>query len=105
MTQELTDANFKEKTATGLWAVDCWASWCGPCQVFGPIVEEVAGEMEGKVNVAKLNTEENQIIPGEYGISSIPTVLFIKDGEEIGRLTGAVSKEDLIAKINEAFGL
>lgn len=73
--------------------VDFWAVWCGPCQMVAPIVEELAGEYEGKVKVAKLNTDENPEIAGRYQIMSIPTILFFKNGQAVDKLVGARPKQ------------
>lgn len=73
--------------------VDFWAVWCGPCQMVAPIVEELAGEYEGKVKVVKLNTDENPEIAGRYQIMSIPTILFFKNGQPVDKLVGARPKQ------------
>ncbi len=72
--------------------VDFWAVWCGPCQTVAPIVEELATEYAGKLRVRKLNTDENPEIAGRYQIMSIPTILFLKDGQTVERLVGARPK-------------
>lgn len=76
--------------------VDCWAPWCGPCRRMGPIVDDAAAELEGKVAFAKLNTDENLEISQRYYISAIPTLLVFKDGELIDTLIGLRPKEDII---------
>lgn len=75
-----------------LVAIDFWATWCGPCQRLTPIIEQVADEYEGRATVGKYNTEDNTELVDRFGIRSIPTVVFIKDGVEVDRLSGAVNK-------------
>ena len=81
--------------------VDFWASWCGPCRMLMPVVEEVAAEMEGKAVVAKCNVDEADEVALKYGIRSIPTLLFFKNGELADRTVGVVPKSDIINKINK----
>lgn len=84
--------------------VDFWASWCGPCKMVGPVVEALAGENEGKINVFKLNVDENKSIAIKYGIRSIPTLAFFKGGSEIKRVVGAQGKVQLQKVIDEVIG-
>ncbi len=96
MTREFTDANFKAILAEGKpVVVDLWAPWCGPCRMMAPIVDELATEYEGKAIIGKLNVDENSDIPAEFGIMSIPTMLFFKNGELVNRHVGATRKADL----------
>lgn len=79
--------------------VDFWAVWCGPCKMIGPIVEELAGEYDGKVKIGKMNVDENRNTPMQYGIRSIPTLLVFKGGEVVDKLVGAVPKSTIAAKL------
>lgn len=99
---EIVDANFdkdvlQSETPT---LVDFWAPWCGPCRMVSPIVEELAGEYEGKLNVVKMNTDENYQTPGKYGIMAIPTLIVFKDGQEAARIQGYRPKADLKRQID-----
>lgn len=99
-TLELTDANFDEVVNTDKPVlVDFWAEWCGPCKMIGPVVEELAGEYEGKAVIAKLNVDENPDITARYGIRSIPTLLVFKNGQIVDKQVGAVPKSVLASKI------
>ena len=93
MAQQITDANFKELvTGDKPFMVDFWAEWCGPCRMIGPIVEELAQEYEGRIIIGKVNVDENDELAGEFGIRSIPTLLFFKNGEVVDKHVGAASK-------------
>ena len=94
---ELTDANFDQQVAQtqGVTVVDFWAPWCGPCRMVGPVIEELAEEYDGQVRFAKLNVDDNQGVAGQFGIRSIPTIGFFKDGEAVGSVVGAYPKEAL----------
>ncbi|MBQ1463070.1 MAG: thioredoxin [Candidatus Methanomethylophilus sp.] len=101
MVTELNEAQFNDFVKqSGIVMVDCWAPWCGPCRRMGPIVEELASDLAGKVAVAKLNTDENQGVAMNFGINAIPTLLFFKDGVQQESLVGLRPKEDIIAYIN-----
>ena len=97
---ELTPANFEEVTKEGVSMVDFWAPWCGPCRMIAPVIEELATDFEGKANICKVNTDEEQDLAVKYGIRSIPTILFMKNGEVVGTMVGASSKQAFTDKIN-----
>ncbi len=102
---EVTDDNIEELSKKyPHMVVDCWAEWCGPCRMLGPTIEELAGELQGKVVFGKLNTDFNRRLPRQYGIMSIPTILFYKDGEVVGKTVGALPKEYILEAIEQAFG-
>jgi thioredoxin 1 len=99
----VSDASFETDVlkSTGPVLVDYWAEWCGPCRTIAPILDEVATELKGKLTVAKLNVDENQAVPGKYGIRGIPTLMLFKDGAVVGTKVGALSKSQLTAFIND----
>jgi thioredoxin 1 len=86
---------------TGITLVDFWAPWCGPCQMLGPVIEEIEKEMTGKINVQKVNVDEEPALANQYGISSIPAVLIFKDGEVKETLVGFRQKTDYLEAINK----
>ncbi len=96
---ELTNDNFDSTIAEGVTMVDFWAPWCGPCRMIAPIVEELADEYEGKATIAKVNTDEEQEIAIKFGIRSIPTTLFFKDGELADHMIGAAGKDIFVSKL------
>ena len=100
---ELTDANFDEQVgeSDGVTVVDFWAPWCGPCRIVGPVIEELAEEYAGQVRFGKVNVDENPEVAQYFGIRSIPTIGFFKDGETVGSVVGAYPKEALQQVIEE----
>ena len=97
---ELTASNFEATVAEGVTMVDFWAPWCGPCRMIAPVIEELAADFEGKATIAKVNTDEQQDLAVKFGIRSIPSILFFKDGEVVDQMVGAASKDAFAEKIN-----
>lgn len=99
----ITDSNFESEVLKSKEPVivDFWAVWCGPCQVQGPIVEEVAKAMAGKAKVGKLNVDENPQMAQKYGVMSIPTIMVFKNGTVVRQFIGVQSKEVLMAELNK----
>jgi thioredoxin 1 len=99
----VSDSSFagEIESGSGLSMVDFWAAWCGPCRMVAPIVEQLAGEFEGRLKVAKLDVDANQQTAMKYNIRSIPSILFFKDGKHVDTVVGAVPKTMLERKIQE----
>lgn len=97
----LTSSNYEKETGTGLVFVDFWAPWCGPCRRMAPILESVAKEYKGSAKIGKINVDNYKKFSIDKGIEVLPTIVVYKDGKEITRLRGLVSKEDLVKIITE----
>lgn len=104
-TQHFTDLNFKQEVLESDLPVlvDFWAAWCGPCKTISPLIDELAKEYAGKLKIGKLDVDTNSKIATEYGVMSIPTIIFFKKGKVINQLVGAASKLELKRKIEENF--
>jgi thioredoxin 1 len=102
MAFEFTDANFDEQTNSGVAVVDFWAEWCGPCRMVGPIIEELATDYKGVVNVGKMDVDTHSAVPSRFGVRSIPTILIMKNGEIFDKVVGFASKTALDQKIKAA---
>jgi thioredoxin 1 len=102
MALEFTDANFKSEVLDSdkLSVVDFWAEWCGPCRAIGPVIEELSKEYAGTVKIGKVNVDHNPQISMNYGITSIPAILFIKGGQVVDKLVGAQPKANFVKKID-----
>ena len=98
MELNLSSENFEKEVLNSEQPVlvDFYAEWCGPCKMMAPIIEEIAGELQGKAKVGKINVDENQELAMEYNVMSIPTLIIFKDGKEAKRFVGATDKEDLL---------
>ncbi len=101
MVQNITDENFTEFIGSNLIAVvDCWAVWCGPCRFLSPVIEELEKE-RGDIAFGKLNVDENRATPMKFGIMSIPTLLYFKDGNLVDKSVGALPKEAIKRRIEK----
>ena len=100
MALQITDSNFSELLAQGKpMVVDFWATWCGPCTKVGPYIEQLAEEYADKAIIGKVDVDENQDLPMQFGVRNIPTILFIKDGQVVDKQIGAVAKNILEDKL------
>jgi thioredoxin 1 len=103
--QTITDTNLQEVlTSSKVALIDFWAVWCGPCRMLSPIVDEIAEEYAGKITVAKCNVDDAEDVAAQFGIRSIPTLLFFKDGVLADKTVGAVPKAEIADKINALLG-
>jgi len=104
MAFEFTDANFKDTVVEsgGVAVVDFWAEWCGPCKMVAPIIDDLAqdAKYDGKVTIGKLDVDSNPEVSMKYGVRSIPTILFIKDGEVVDKHVGTTTRQALETKID-----
>ncbi|PIQ87896.1 MAG: thioredoxin [Candidatus Omnitrophica bacterium CG11_big_fil_rev_8_21_14_0_20_43_6] len=104
-THHFTDHNFKKEVLESDLPVlvDFWAAWCGPCKMIAPLIDELAKEYAGKMKIGKIDVDANPKIATEYGVMSIPTIIFFKKGKITNQLVGAIGKPDLKRKIEENF--
>lgn len=99
---ELSSSGYDEATKSGVVLVDFWAPWCGPCKMQGPILEKVAAEIGDKAVIAKVNVDENPELAAKYGVRSIPTLILLKDGENIQQFVGLQQQAGLVGSITGA---
>lgn len=96
----LTDQNFSNKIKSGVVLVDFWAAWCGPCKLMGPVLNDLAEEVDGKVTIAKLNVDEAKATASKFSVRSIPTLILFKNGKEIHRFVGVKTKDYLLKELD-----
>ncbi|MCP9327582.1 thioredoxin [Liquorilactobacillus satsumensis] len=101
MVKELTDATFAAETSSGVTLTDFWATWCGPCRMQSPVVEQLDEEMGDTVSFSKVDVDENKQVASEFGIMSIPTLLIKKDGQVVDTLVGYHPKEQIETKLKQ----
>jgi len=101
---DLTAANFEDITKEGIALVDFWAPWCGPCRMLSPVIEELANDYDGKAKICKVNTDEEQELAVKFGVRSIPTIIFMKNGQVVDQMIGASSKQVLAEKLDAIIG-
>ncbi|MFC1766452.1 thioredoxin [Planctomycetota bacterium] len=98
-TKDLNDTNFQSETQNGVALVDFWAPWCGPCRMQGPIIEKIAEQMLGQVTVAKVNVDESPTVAASFGVSSIPTLVLLRNGEKVQQFVGVRGEDELLQAI------
>jgi thioredoxin 1 len=98
---ELNEQSFNSTVVKGKWVIDMWTEWCGPCKIMEPHFEAVACELKGKAHFGKVNVDDNYALAERFGIMSVPTTLFLKDGELVHISVGALSKEQIIELVKE----
>jgi thioredoxin 1 len=103
-TVEITDQNFEDVTREGYVLVDFWAPWCGPCRLVGPVVDQLAQDYRGRVNVGKLNVDDNPQTAMKFRVMSIPTVILFKDGQPVETMVGAAPKNAYQARLDKHLG-
>jgi thioredoxin 1 len=101
----LTDQNFQNKVKSGTVLVDFWASWCMPCKMMVPVLNEVAEEMDGKVTIAKVDVDAQKSTAARFGIRSIPTMILFRNGQEVKRITGVKTRDYLLKELDRRMNL
>ena len=100
---EITEENFPKLIGSELpLVIDFWAEWCGPCKAIAPMMEEFAHEYEGRVNIGKCDVEENNDLAVQFKIRNVPTILFLRNGEVVDKVVGAVSREEIVRKLEKS---
>ena len=102
LVKELNDANFAEETASGLVLIDFWATWCGPCKMFLPILEQIATELDGKAKVFKVNVEECTGLAAQFAVRNVPAFFVMKDGQIVDQLVGVHGKNKVLDMVLNA---
>ncbi|HUW07715.1 MAG TPA: thioredoxin [Williamwhitmania sp.] len=97
----LTGTNFKQQVKSGVTLVDFWATWCMPCKMMVPVLNELADELDGKITIGKVDVDQNQPLAGEFKVRSIPTLVLLKNGKEINRFVGVKDKKFLLKQLSE----
>ena len=97
----ITEKNFEEKTKSGLVLIDFYATWCGPCRMMSPILEEVGENLDGKVSIYKVDVDDDEKLARKFGILSIPTLIIFKDGKQVDKKVGYIQADDLQAMIEK----
>lgn len=100
MAKIVSTEEFREEIKNGVTLVDFFATWCGPCKMLSPVIDEIASEMEGKAVVVKVDSDQLGELCAEYNIRLLPTLVFFKDGKEVDKIVGVAEKEDIIEKLN-----
>lgn len=98
----ISDQIFEKTISKGVVLIDFWATWCGPCRIQGPIIEEIAKEMKGNVTICKMDIDKNPSTPTRFKVEYIPTIIIFKDGKMIETFTGLTNKETILASLNKA---
>ncbi len=101
---ELTSQSFNDAVAEGVTLTDFWAEWCGPCKMIAPMIDELAAEYDGKAKVGKINIDNEPDLAVRFNVNSIPTLLIIKDGEEVNRFIGVTPKSEIADALDGAAG-
>jgi thioredoxin 1 len=99
-----TDSEFEQMVGSGVALVDFWAPWCGPCRMQGPVVEKLAEQFHGQAVIGKMNVEEHKVVAGRFGVRAIPTLVLLKNGQEVQRFQGIQSEDTLAKALNRHIG-